>query len=130
MPALGRVKKALLRLDPLPMATPNLPPSWGALGSIRKPPAVELKLGVNSIARSSFSWKAFHFIQNSTVTWVVPERERFAVAASSRPSKLTAPSVSPEIAPGAPSVGEPTVVALLFPKASVRVVPLVSSMRQ
>ena len=120
----------MLRDAPLPRATANCPPCSPALGSIRKPPAVELKFGVNSIARASLLAKLFHRIQNSTVTALVLVRLRFALAVSLTPSKPTEVSGSLESAPGAPSVGPPAAVALLLPVESTSVVPLGSPMRQ
>src|SRR5919199_1734670 len=84
-PALGRAKNAVFRESPMPIATPKLPLFCGAFGSMRKPPALSLKFEVNSIARRSSSAYAFHFIQNSTVTLLVPERSTFADAESSMP---------------------------------------------
>ena len=86
-------------------------------------------MGVSSIARSSEASKTFHFIQNSTVTVLVPDRSTGALAELEVPLKRTAVLESPGIAPGTPSV-TPLAVALEDPLLSASVVPLLSPIRQ
>jgi hypothetical protein len=112
------------------MPTANLPPSSGAFGSTRKPPAVPLKFGVNSKARSSSLAKLSQLSQNSSVSLLVAERLRSTWAACPTPSKLTALSVSLGRAPVAPNPGVPIGVALAPPLPSTRVVPTESPIRQ
>ena len=100
--------RVVARLARCRSPTANWPPCSGALGSTRKPPGPWLKFGVNSIARRSLLAYASQFSQNSTVSLLVADRLRLALAAESLvPLKLTAVSVSSDSAPGAPSVGVP-----------------------
>ena len=116
----------LLRVLFIPIPTPNVPPYSGALGSTRKPPGVSLKFGVNSIASASLLAYAFHFSQNSTVTWLVPERFMLGMAPLSLvPLKASAVLASPSTAPSSPNV-PPAIVPLALPLLSLTVGPAVS----
>ena len=105
------------------MPTPKVPPNCGALGSTRKPPSCSLKLGVNSIASASLLAYAFHFSQNSTVTWLVPDRLSGIAPESLEPLKPIAVLGSPLTAPGSPKV-PPLIVPLLEPSLSEIVGPV------
>ncbi len=101
----------------MPIATPNVPPNCEALGSTRKPPLFSLKFGVNSIASESLLAYGFHFIQNSTVTWLVPDRFSGIAPESLEPLKPIAVFGSSRTAPGSPKV-PPSIVPLLEPTLS------------
>ena len=79
---------------------------------------------------SKASWSSFfhssHFIQNSSVTAVLPPIAGAALAASLAPSKLAAVPVSPGAPPVTPRVGAPTIVAGLVPALSAKVEPELS----
>src|SRR6185312_1275530 len=113
----------------MPIATPNCVGPL-AFGSMRKPPRLLLKLGVNSIASESLLAKAFHFIQNSIVTLLSADRLSGADAAPVTPSKLVDVVVSPVRAPGWPGVAPPVSAPVAAPIGSARALPVVSPIRQ